>query len=183
MYQEHCEVINCDYGEIDYADKCAIVSLIKETWPSSDGQIATMEEDIKRFFNSEPEEMHAIVKVLGVVTGYAKRFLREVTVDGKRIRNMALACVCVKKGYQKKGLGKKAVTKLFEAIDNGFFECSLFQTAVPQFYEKIGARKVVNRFVNSQTGTEYPWWDPNVMIYPEYFEIGNGVIDLMGKGY
>lgn len=183
MNLEYHEITCWNHNEIDFGDQCAIVSLIKETWPPSCGQIAMLEEDMKRCFGSESEEMHVIVKVDGVVTGYAKRFLRDVIVNGKRIRNMALACVCVKKGYQKKGLGKKAVTKLFEAIDDGIFECSLFQTAVPKFYEKIGAGKVLNKFVNSQKSNESPWWDPNVMIYPKHFELGDGVIDLMGKGY
>ena len=52
--------------------------------------------------------------------------------------------------------------------------------------EKLGARCVSNRFVNS-TNTEAPeanpWWDEHVMIFPDTYDWPDGTIDLPGPGY
>lgn len=169
--------------EIVYSDRILIVKLIKETWPPKEGKFETLEESLTWIFGSKPEEKHIIIKNDRQISGFAKRFLREIKIGEKRIRNMALACVCVKKNLRKNGLGKTIVEKAFEAIDNKEFDCSLFQTAVPEFYEKIGARRIINKCINSCKDNENPWWDPNIMIYPSNFETGEAVIDIMGNGY
>lgn len=169
--------------EIGYSDRILIVKLIRETWPPKEGEVVTLEGNLKNIFSSKPEERHIIIKIGGQISGFAKRFLREIKIGEKQIRNMALACVCVKKDLRKGGIGKTIVKKAFESVDNNEFDCSLFQTAVPEFYEKIGARKIMNRCINSYKNNENPWWDPNVIIYPGNFKIGEAVIDLMGNGY
>lgn len=169
--------------DIGYSDRISIIALIRETWPPKEGEVVTLEGELKEIFSSKPEEKHIIIKIDGQIVGFAKRFLREIKIGEKHIQNMALACVCVKKNHRKSGLGKTIVKSAFEAVDNREFECSLFQTAVPEFYEKISARKIMNRCINSHKNNENPWWDPNVMIYPGNFKIDNAVIDLMGNGY
>jgi len=45
---------------------------------------------------------------------------------------------------------------------------------------------VNNRFINSKSKTDVnlnPWRDPNVMIYPNTYEIGDNIIDLNGECY
>jgi predicted GNAT family N-acyltransferase len=169
--------------EIEHSDRILIVKLIRETWPPKENEIVTLEEDLEKIFGYKPEEKHIFVKNNRQICGFAKIFFREIKIGEKLIRNMALACVCVKKDLRKGGIGKTIVKKAFEAVDNKEFDCSLFQTAVPEFYEKIGARKIMNKCINSYKNNENPWWDPNVIIYPGNFKIGEAVIDLMGDGY
>ena len=74
----------------------------------------------------------------------------------------------------------------FERVDSQLFPISLFQTGVPNFYLKLGARVIDNRFVNSKNKAapnENPWWDTSVMIYPSSYEWTEGTIDLNGSGY
>jgi predicted N-acetyltransferase YhbS len=183
MSFEKIEIRSFHPREIEYPDQCSIVNLINETWPPSDNQIASINDDLQEFFNSEPEEIHVVAKIEKMVVGYAKTFVRKIRIDGKLVRNMALACVCVRKEFQKNGIGKKIVKKVFEPVDNEKFALSIFQTAVPQFYEKVGAKKIFNKCINSQNDNENPWWDPNIMIYPGTYKIDVTEIDLMGKGY
>jgi hypothetical protein len=71
-------------------------------------------------------------------------------------------------------------------VDGGEFPVALFQTAVPDFYTRLGSRSVSNRFVNSRNSEDpeaNPWWDPNIMIYPADAAWPMGTIDLNGSGY
>lgn len=104
--------------------------------------------------------------------------------DGER-EVLALASVCVDPDHRGTGLGAQIVRLAFSAVDNGRFEMSLFQTGVPEFYRKLGARTVDNRFWNSASGdaSENPWWDPNVMIYPASVDWPKGPVDLKGPAY
>ncbi|MGJ3243789.1 MAG: hypothetical protein ACFE0O_12675 [Opitutales bacterium] len=49
-----------------------------------------------------------------------------------------------------------------------------------------GARRVLNRFVNScdgQNPEDNPWWGEAILIYPAVDDWPDGVIDLRGGGY
>ena len=51
--------------------------------------------------------------------------------------------------------------------------------------ERLGARVVTNRFVNSLAADPgaRPFWDPVTMVYPRSFDWPEGTIDLQGPGY
>lgn len=159
-----------------------IFTLKQQVWPKGAPDINGA---IKRFLDSErPEiERHVLVIEEGALRGYAKFSTRFVTIGSKIVHNMALASVCVDPNYRGAGVGSRMVRNAFGHVDNGTFDCSFFQTGVPGFYEKLGARRVVNRFYNSLNGDENPWWDPYVMLYPASYPLSGEPIDLMGKGY
>ena len=78
------------------------------------------------------------------------------------------------------------VQEAFKRVDQGEFPVSLFQTTLPQFYEKLGAVEVKNRFVNSKNNdapNANPWTDDHVMIYGNNSLWPEGQIDLNGKDY
>lgn len=107
----------------------------------------------------------------------------------QRINVVALAGVCSEASRRGEGLGLAVVKAAFERI-NAQRPVSLFQTGVPQFYEKLGGRIVDNQFVNLLNEDEplaNPWRDEQAMIVPgicdQQFEWPNGKIDLNGPGY
>lgn len=174
-----------DRNQLSENDLRSIVYLSREIWPPPEGMIVTMEGDIAKMINVENRkiEKHFLLKENEKLIGYAKIFSREIKTDNKKINNMALASVCIKNEYRKKELGKLIVKAAFEFVDNKIFECSIFQTQAPQFYEKLGAKQIKNKFINSLNNNENPWWDPYIMLYPKEYEITEKEIDLLGKGY
>ena len=116
-------------------------------------------------------------------------FPRVVKTANGPLRVLALAGVCSAPELRGRGLGRRVVREAFGAVDRGEYAVALFQTPVPEFYAKLGARPVPNVFGNSRfkvgdRGTaERPWWDPHVMIYPAPFPWPEGPIDLLGPGY
>ena len=98
---------------------------------------------------------------------------------------LGLAGVKTHPDFRLHGLGRLVVRAAFDYVDNGAFSVSLFQTAVPGFYEKLGCRCVGNTFVNrfGADPNERPWWDPNTMVYPASHPWMEGQIDLLGPAW
>jgi predicted N-acetyltransferase YhbS len=168
----------------------SIVRLIDRVWPTKDVTYA----DRLRKFTSWVEEnkrtgfevMSFVVWDRGQAIAQARTFPRLIHSESVDLTVMGLAGVCVSPERRREGLGRDIVKKAFERVDAGDFVVSLFQTAVPGFYTKLGARPVTNRFVNSQNSEDpdaNPWWDPNIMIYPASASWPEGTIDLNGSGY
>lgn len=176
-------LIECLHHEICDSDKQSIIMLIRHTWPPKEGSVITMEDDKRKFFGSEPDERHIIIKSDNKIAGYAKTFTRGIQIGDKNIHNCALACVCVHENFRNNGFGKLIVQKALSVVDSNQYECSLFQTAVPEFYEKIGAKRILNKCIVSESNSENPWWDPYLIIYPKNFILEEEVIVLMGRGY
>lgn len=121
-------------------------------------------------------------------------FAREIRTPRGLLTVQALAGVCSAPERRGDGLGVAITRAAFGEIDAGRFPLSLFQTNVPDFYAKLGARIVTNPFINSRfdpadpaqigRGTrEKPWWSTHAMIYPGTFDWPEGEIDLLGLGY
>jgi len=131
----------------------------------------------------------------GGVLAHAAVFPREIATEDGPFRVQALAAVCTHPGHRGEGWGRAVVAAAFAQVDAGLYPLSLFQTGVPAFYAKLGARTVHNPFVDSRYeppaegdrarhGTrDAPWWNPHVMIYPAAFAWPEGTIDLLGPGY
>jgi len=100
---------------------------------------------------------------------------------------MALAGVCSAPDRRGQGLGKAVVQASLGLVDGGVYQVSLFQTSrkVFPFYEKLGARLVTNRIVNSLAPdpAANPFWDEVAMSYPASVPWPEGPIDLLGPGY
>jgi predicted N-acetyltransferase YhbS len=161
-----------------------IVKHMRSVWPSSD-PAETIEADVAYFRTTSRGacERNILLFDADDLVGYAQIFERIITVGSRSIKNMALACVCVRSDCQGHGIGRQIVQKAFEFVDSGEFECSLFQTKVPDFYLRLGARVISNEVINSTEIDKKPFTDPYIMVYPKDFMIGEGRIDLKGYGY
>jgi predicted N-acetyltransferase YhbS len=157
---------------------------LRTIWPSTDPDFS-IEQDVTKAMNKPETKFWKNIKVTdnNSLIGYANIFDRPIRIGSLLVNNMALASVCVKTEYRKAGIGHTIIKKIFEFIDNKTFECSVFQTAVPEFYIKAGAKKIDNSIINSLNENKYPFWDPHVFIYPSSYLLSNEIIDLIGPGY
>ncbi len=122
----------------------------------------------------------------GKLIGYTKVFPRTIYSRQTPLEITALSGVSVLGAYRGAGLGKIMVGEAFRLVDEGLYQTCLFQTNIPAFYEKFGARIIQNRFYNSRDpkGTKTsPWFEPYVMIYPPDNYWPDGDIDLNGPAY
>ena len=121
------------------------------------------------------------------VLAHARTFVRSLSVEGSSLDVLALASVCTAPRVRGAGLGVAVTQYAWKQVGNpGWPHVSLFQTPVPNFYEKIGCRPVENVFVNSTDESNpeaNPWRDPHVMIFPASFAWPHGCVDLKGPDY
>ena len=147
-----------------------------------------MEGRIDEYLN-DPEEDYQVflIESDGELVAHAEIFFRQILTPKGPLQIMALASVCSPPDRRGEGWGKKVVEQALALVDSGQYKLSLFQTRVPEFYEKLGARLVQNNFINSKGKDgidKKPWWNPYQMIYPGNFESWpDGEIDLLGNGY
>lgn len=164
-----------------------LVDLFRLIWPPKDASLTLVQMREKYARPRSPEFNGVfIVREGNRPIAHAEVFSRPVFCEGIAIRNLALAGVCVHPDCRGLGLGAEMVRRAFALVDAGQYECSIFQTGVPAFYEKLGAQIIEHTFVNSRSEEDpraSPWWDKYVMIYPAGFELGEGVVDLNGEGY
>lgn len=149
-----------------------VLAAVKERMASRKG---SLEETIKLVvWDQEEPVAHA---------GY---FCREIYTQAGSIFVGALTGVCVRKSHRGKGLGRRVVKAYFDQIDQGVFSVGLWQTEVPDFYARLGARIISNPFFNSQNSENPhadPWPGEVKMIYPPDYPWPEGVIDLNGHAY
>ena len=177
-------------AELSATEIESIVRLVYRVWPAKD---MTFADRLKQFTSWVEENRRTGFEVISFVVwegdqaiAQARTFPRLIHTQATDLVIMGLAGVCVLPERGGEGFGMDIVRKAFERVDGGDFPLTLFQTGVPGFYIKLGAKSVTNRFVNRQD-TEAPdanpWWDPNVMIYPAGAAWPEGTIDLNGPAY
>lgn len=165
-----------------------LCALYDRVWPVASGAMEPRADAIGAGWVREGREV-CVVWERAAPIATAMYFRREIMTTNGALGVMALAGVCTAPEFRGRGLGAAVVRAAFAQVDSGSFGVALFQTAVPGFYVKLGARAVGNAFMNSryQSGdrgsAERPWWDANVMIYPAAYPWPEGVIDLLGEGY
>ena len=171
----------------------AVVSLLNSIWSNKD---KTLDELTDAFIDAaqakeQPGDKKAVPRRFIIweenqAIAHANTFERTLlTADGP-IPVMALSGVCVAATHRGRGLGEAISRKALDRVDRGDFALALFQTPVPAFYARLGARTVDNRFVNStheQDPEAYPWIALHVMIYPKHHPWPDGVIDINGPRY
>jgi predicted N-acetyltransferase YhbS len=177
-------------AELSLPEIESILRLVDRVWPAKD---VTFEDRLKEFTSWVEENRRTGLEVVSFVVwdgdqalAHARTFPRLIHAQSEDLTVMGLAGVCVSPDLRGKGLGREIVRKAFERVDGGDFSVTLFQTAVPDFYTKLGARSITNRFVNSTNKEDpeaNPWWDPNIMVYPASAAWPGGTIDLNGSGY
>lgn len=113
---------------------------------------------------------------------HAGIFVREVFTARGTIPVGALGGVCVHPDYRGRGWGRDVAQAAFDFLPQLGVEVSLFQTPVPDFYARLGARLVSNRFHNGSNPAD-PFMDVYKMILPASFDWPEGDIDINGPGY
>ena len=117
----------------------------------------------------------------GAIIAMARTFRRVITeVSGQHFPVLALAGVCTHPHQRGRGLGRAVVWAAWSLLQADLHVC-FFQTGVPAFYERMGARTVTNLICDS-TGAR-GFWDPHAMIYPATAAWPAGELDLLGGGW
>ncbi len=176
-----------DRRELSTLEIKKILELLLLVWPPHNGMPA-IEKMIKEYENGNQISFHKVLLHYNnnELVGHTEIFHREIIINSRVIPILALAGVCVSPVLRGKNIGFEMVRKAFEYVDNGTYNLSIFQTNVPEFYLKLNCKLINNRFINSKSETNVnfnPWRDPNVMIYPNSYEIGKNIIDLNGECY
>jgi len=174
-----------DRKELTNHEVKKILELLLLVWPPKN-ETPNIEKIIKGYKNEN--SFHKVLLYYNdrELIGHTEVFHHEIIYNSKVIPILALAGVCVNPNFRGKNIGLEMVKNAFEYIDNGTFDLSIFQTNVPEFYLKLNCKLINNRFINSKSKTDVnlnPWRDPNVMIYPNTYEIGDNIIDLNGECY
>lgn len=121
------------------------------------------------------------------IIAHASVIPRTIGTSEGDITIAGLALVATDPDYRGQNLGQAVVRAIFDLVDHGPFEHSLFQTTPPvrSFYEKLGATLVTNRIVDSlaEDPEANPFADEVIMRYPAAKHWPEGVIDLRGPGY
>lgn len=175
----------CDVNDIAFWE--AVTRLRNEVWPPPEpmpvGERAVL---IRERGQTDDSEVFTIWQDEQAIA-HARLFGREIITPQGPLLVAALAAVCVLPQLQGKGVGRRIVEEAFSRVDGKTYSVCLFQTGVPGFYEKLGARLVENRFfdsTNSQAPDANPWQPASqIMIYPAPFVWPEGPIDLRGYGY
>lgn len=181
------------FEELSPAELLGICEVIHEAFPDPERKAA---ERLDGFLAPPPDPTREafVFWAGGEAVATALIFRREILTPAGALVVQALAGACCRLSRRGEGWGRRVVEAAFAEVDRGRFPVALFQTSVPHFYEKLGARRVDNPFINSRftpdahdlrrgTSDERPWWEPHVMIYPAGFNWPEGTIDLQGRGY
>ncbi len=176
-----------DRKDLSLSEVERMMELIFSIWPPDDGK-TDIEKIIERHKNLQPKSFDKVIRFFlgNELIGHTAIFNREIGIETEKHEILALAGVCVRSGHRGKNLGKKLVKKAFEFVDGSQFNCSIFQTSVPKFYEKLECKQIQNTFINKKSKIDVnvnPWRDPYVMVYPKTYDLGNHIIDLNGDCY
>jgi predicted N-acetyltransferase YhbS len=121
------------------------------------------------------------------LVAHAAALPRTIGTSEGEMTVLALVHVCTDPDARGQKLGQAVVRAVFDLVDHGPYEHSLFQTSHHNrpFYEKLGAKPVMNRIVNSLADdpTANPFWDEVVMRYPMAKHWPEGEIDLLGPAW
>jgi predicted N-acetyltransferase YhbS len=186
------QVETLDRRSLSERDARAIANLVASIWPkpgrTADSLAAEMVNQWRSY--QGPEEQHPrsfVVREGERVIAHASFDPRTIRAGDKEITVLALARVCSDSAMRGRRLGQAVVRAAFEVVYQGAFPFSLFQTTneVQPFYERLGAVRIHNRFVNSLATdpTADPWWNPVIMRYPDGPGWPAGEIDLRGPGW
>ena len=168
-----------------------IVALTNSTWPQTDKTVSEIVQELLRNANlpASPvtsESSRFVIWGGERVVAHANVFVRRIYFGAGEMDVLALAGVCTDPEVRGQGMGVAVVRRAFEKLAALNLTVCLFQTGVASFYEKLGARKIENQFVNRANAADpmaNPWWDKTIMIYPTDADWPEDKIDLGGTGY
>jgi predicted N-acetyltransferase YhbS len=180
------EVRRIPFADLTEALAQQVLALQGAVWPNDEeADSAVACADYLRGDRACPRRELFLIQAAGQVVAHAELFGRVIQAETQSFEVACLSSVCVLPSLQGQGLGKAVAQVALAKIDAGEFAVALFQTPVPGFYERLGARRIENVWVNSQSAqpTTYPWYDEFVMIYPAAYPWPAGTIDLNGPAF
>ncbi len=158
------------WRRVDDATKEACAALWEQVWPSADGpDLATRLARIEATSNATSELRWHLVFDHDELVAAARTFRHAVTFgsseDGRDVRSqqiIALASVCTAPDRRGEGLGDSVAR---EALARASHDVpALFQSGVPEFYERLGARRITNEISTSLEGAR-SFHEPAAMIF------------------
>jgi predicted N-acetyltransferase YhbS len=177
--------MDCIAAPSDELDETAIrqiIALKQKVWPN-DIPVETHLEQYRGRFLTRSNRRTYTVESEGRLLAHAELFGRTIEAGGTQVMVGAIAGVCVDPECQGSGIGRELTQAIFNDLPQQNYPLILFQTNVPRFYEKLGARVVHNTFIRGRGDSTNPWRDDAVMIYPAHAPWPEGTINMMGEGY
>ncbi len=159
-----------------------IKNLWKIHWPPKTPEKEKYYQSPNIEASSQIFERHIVALAKDRLVGYGKIFHRVCQDESSVWNNMALASVCVHPDFQGQGVGRDIVAMAFKHVDAMLFDICLFQTSVPEFYQRFGCQIVKNPFYDPYDPKKPVWWDKYVMAYPPNVKM-YGKITMPGGGY
>lgn len=186
------EIVTWDARSMTDEQRRLVATLLCEIWPKPGRTVETRVERMKMLAASYEGPDQTAPRSLAIFDG--PRLLAHAALVCRNIRTSAgeqtvagLAQVCTDPSARGAGLGVRIVRAALAPVDAGDFSLALFQTTddVQPFYERLGARRVENRFINSlgDDPEADAFWESVQMIYPGEAPWPSGVVDLQGPGY
>jgi len=163
-----------------------IVRFLDRVWPSQDPDYSSMAQGVHDWVREDPSIQLLLVWKENKLVGHARLFQRVVKCEGRQIALLALSSVCSHPLFRGQGIGRILVERAFEEVNLSHYPVCLFQTEKNDFYKRLGAVEVKNTFtnkLNKRSPQDNPWWEPHVMIYPDYPHWPEGAIDLNGPAF
>lgn len=163
----------------------AIFGLTNLIWPPAAGEKRSLDAALAGWAGRGA--VHVVVEEFpGAVRAHARIFPRTIITARGPLLIGALAGVCVHPDFRGRGWGADVARAALGCMAEFGAEIALFQTDVPQFYEKLGARRINNFLFDGtrQDGVrENPFWAAHAMIHPATCDWPAGDIDLGGAGF
>lgn len=181
-----------DLRSISEPDARAIAEIVCAIWPKPERTVQTLTADIMRRWRGYQRLEAQYPRSFLIRDG--RRVIAHATIEPRSIGTsigdmtiLALSRVCTDPAARGQHLGETVASAAFKLVDDGTFPFALFQTTedVKPFYERLGAIRIDNTFVNSLAADPKAnaFWTPVVMRYPAKPGWPLGEIDLRGPGW
>jgi ribosomal protein S18 acetylase RimI-like enzyme len=171
-----------DWRSLDRETMTACMQLHTKVWPSPEPLATVIErtwQDAQQVDSPQVAQMCGhLIRDGQRIIALARSFHRIIAIDGISMPILALAGVCVDTSSRGRGYGEAVVRHVWSRLDDQV-RCSLFQTGIANFYERMGAVRIHNRITSSGRS----FWDPHALIYPAKTVWPAGTIDLQGDGW
>ena len=162
-----------------------ILSLMNLTWPDNDTKKSLVKK-VEEFYDDDPEKICYCLYQNKELIGYAESIPLTIQIGNNCLEVVGLGGLNVHPNWRGNGYGRVIVESVFTKIDNKEYPFCLFQTGIPQFYEKLGCKVIKNKFINSNNQEDpfaNPLWDEYVMVYPASAQWPTGTADLCREGF
>ncbi|MEM7627036.1 MAG: GNAT family N-acetyltransferase [Planctomycetota bacterium] len=177
--------------EMSEADLRGICELHHEAFFRAERSLAQRIEIARgRWLGDFPEGSHPrahVVRDGDRIVAVAIALVRTLETEAGPMTVLGLSGVATAATHRGQGLGQRVIGAAWRPVDERAYPLCLFQTGKARgLYERLGARVVGNRFVdstNTQDPQANPFTDEVAMIYPGDADWPDGMIDLRGPGY